>query len=132
MSEKSISITEKDGKYQVRNNGVSEFELIGILECVLSDLKSVNRKLHKSEEPPINCDEPQYSPPAKETEAKNQPSSTPDLRTRIGNAVKAIKSLGGEVGVVDINKLSDDELQAELDELTNQYKRLKTSKPTAK
>lgn len=47
---------------------------------------------------------------------------------RIGNAIKAIKGLGGDIEDTDLSNLTDEALQAELEELTNQYKRLKTSK----
>jgi hypothetical protein len=36
--------------------------------------------------------------------------------------------LGGEVGSSDLTDAMDEDLQTELDELTNQYKRLKNSK----
>jgi hypothetical protein len=55
-------------------------------------------------------------------------SSAPDLRTRIGNAITAIKSLGGEVPDFDAVNATDKELQEELAALTEQYKRLKNSK----
>jgi len=42
------------------------------------------------------------------------------LRTRIGNAIKAIRSLGGEVEDIDRSNLTDEELQTELEELKNQ------------
>jgi len=44
MSEKIIVITESEGSYDVRNNGLSEFELIGILECIVFEMKSVRRQ----------------------------------------------------------------------------------------
>ncbi len=34
MSEKTIIIIESEGRYDIQNNGLSEFELIGILESV--------------------------------------------------------------------------------------------------
>ncbi len=49
------------------------------------------------------------------------------LRTRISTAVKAIKSLGGEADDINHGDATDKELQSELEELTNQYKRLKNS-----
>lgn len=55
-------------------------------------------------------------------------SAATDLRTRIGNAVKAIRDLGGRVETPDLSKMTDDDLQTELEELTAQYKRLKNSK----
>ncbi len=43
MDKKTVVITEKDGKYQIQNNGISEFALIGILESVVFDMKSAGR-----------------------------------------------------------------------------------------
>ena len=40
MSEKTVVITESNGQYQIKGNGIPEFALIGILECVLFDLKT--------------------------------------------------------------------------------------------
>jgi len=54
------------------------------------------------------------------------------LRTRINNAVKAVKNLGREVGDVNRSDATDEDLQTELEELTNQYKRLKNSKDAGK
>ncbi len=55
-----------------------------------------------------------------------------ELRTRISNAAKAIKSLGGEVANFDSDNATDSELQEELEALTEQYKRLKNSKAVNK
>ncbi len=61
------------------------------------------------------------------------PSSSPELRTRIANAVKAIKALGGEVDETgDRSSATEEELKTELEELTEQYKRLKNSKNVKK
>jgi hypothetical protein len=147
MSEKTVLVTEKDGKYQIQANGISDFALIGILECVLFDLKagrqfevSVNRQetteqtekeavqeAHKKTKP-----EPAAaaSPPAIKTESHEK--NTPDLRTRISNAVKAIRNLGGEVENIDLSESGEDNLQALLNDLTDQYKRLKNSKSSVK
>ncbi len=57
-----------------------------------------------------------------------QEPTAPELCTRIANAVKAIRSLGGEVEDIDRSSSTDEELQAELEELKNQYKRLKILK----
>jgi len=43
MSEKQVLITERDGTYQLENEDFTNFELIGILECVLLDLKHDQR-----------------------------------------------------------------------------------------
>ncbi len=44
MNEKTITITERDGEYQIQNSGMSEFTLIGMLECILFDLKSAQNR----------------------------------------------------------------------------------------
>ena len=129
MNEKTIVITETDGKYQIQNNGVSEYALIGILECVLFDLKSANHNKPFAEQAkPAG----ETKPTVEEPKEKARESIAPDLRTRIGNAIKAINALGGEIEHTDLINLTDEELQAELDELTNQYKRLKGSKTSNK
>ena len=129
MSEKTIVITETEGKYRMQNNGISEFALIGILECILFDLKSAGRQEPSIEKPKVTDDLKQRAP---ETTEKVPEAGMPDLRTRIGNAVKAVKDLGGEAEHTDLTKLTNEELQAELEELTNQYKRLKGSKSPKK
>ncbi len=48
MSEKTITITERDGAYEIQNEGISQFALVGILECVLFDMKTA-----RSEKPII-------------------------------------------------------------------------------
>ena len=55
-------------------------------------------------------------------------TSAPDLRTRIGNALRAIRELGAVIEDTDLSDPTEEELKAELEELTGQYKRLKTSK----
>jgi len=55
-------------------------------------------------------------------------TSAPDLRTRIGNAMRAIRELGAVIEDTDLSDLTEEELKAELEELTSQYQRLKTSK----
>jgi uncharacterized protein (DUF3084 family) len=55
-------------------------------------------------------------------------SCSADLRTRISNAVEAIRGLGGEVQNLDRSQATDEDLQADLEDLTNQYKRLKNLK----
>ena len=129
MSERTVVITEKDGKYQIQNNGISELALIGILECIVFDMKSSRR-----DEMPLEqkTDAPEPKQEVHESTETVQQSNTPDLRTRISNALKAIKGLGGEVNDVDRSNLTDEELREELEELTNQYKRLKNSKAAKK
>ncbi len=130
MSENTVLITENNGKYQIKNNGISEFALLGILESIVFDMKTVKRLevSNKEESPGDTQDVVKESVP--EVTALN--SVAPELRTRISNAVKAIKSLGGEVTEFDANSATDSELQEELEALTEQYKRLKTSKGTKK
>ncbi len=139
MSEKTIIITESEGTYSVQRNDLSEFELIGILECIVFEMKSARRQASsgRMKEPAKVIQEitkpSEETSPAPESKAETAQSSTsPDLRTRINNAVKAIKGLGGEAEYTDLSKLTDEELQAELNELTNQYKRLKKSQEVKK
>jgi membrane-associated HD superfamily phosphohydrolase len=144
MSEKTVVITEKESKYEIQNRGISELALIGILECLLFDLKSARRAesfISQPKEPqePKQDEIPQKpnkesSGEAYQTEIKAtaQEKNTSDLRTRIGNAIKAIQGLGGNIEETDLSNLTDQELQDELEELTNQYKRLKSSKGASK
>jgi hypothetical protein len=125
MSEKTVVITETSGKYKIQKNEVSDFELIGILECILFDFKSNSRQAEDGEQSRSLVEQEQTVSEPKE---KLQKTTPPDLRTRISNAVKAIKSLGGQIETSDLTNATDEELQNELDELTNQYKRLKNSK----
>ncbi len=154
MDKRTVVITELENRYLVENNGITEFALIGILECILFDLKLGKGKdtsppavpgREKEEEPPVEqtaiIPEQKNAAPAAVQDTKREtiqapPSvaavSAPDLRTRIGNAVKAIKGLGGEIEDTDLGNLTDEELQAELAELTSQYKRLKSSQAAVK
>lgn len=147
MSEKTIVITESEGAYRIRNADLSEFEMIGILECMVFDLKSARRheasgkttelsgvaeettkdSEETASEPKIT-EQPKEIPPPAGREMVQPAAASPELHTRINNAVKAIKNLGGEVGDVNRSEATDEELQTELEELTNQYKRLKNSK----
>ena len=134
MSGKTVVITEKDGKYLIQNNGISEFALLGILECVVYNLKTAKREEilsdTKSDTKAANTSAPIEN---KETVQKAVPeSNAPELRTRISNAIKAIKDLGGQVPEFDTSKATDKELQEELEALTEQYKRLKSSKTSKK
>ncbi len=143
MSEKTVVITEREGRYEIENNGISEFTLIGMLECILFELKTAGRRGASTDntvaavaaavtEAPVHPeqenDNQTIKDAGKEESADKNKGGSPELRTRIGNAVKAIKDLGGEVGSSDLTDATDEELQTELDELTNQYKRLKNSK----
>ncbi len=162
MSENTVVITEMDGKYLIQNNGIADFALIGILECIVSDMKTISRKLEipaeqkdtvpeskemtpdksqavdKSQtvtEPAKEQKEtprPAVNPPQADAVIVSNVASVPQLRTRIGNAVKAIKGLGGEAADVDRTTATDKELRTELEDLTNQYKRLKNSKAPIK
>ncbi len=141
MSEKTIIITESEGAYRVQNDGLSEFELIGILECLVFEMKSARRQAlpdKKTDTAAVAITasqeitgQPEEAPQETSKETV-QSSASPELRTRINNAVKAIKNLGGEVGDVNRSGATDEELQTELEELTDQYKRLKNSKGAGK
>jgi hypothetical protein len=140
MSEKSVVITESGGKYQIQNNGMSEFALIGILECIVFDLKTANRQDSQTkEEPPVSNPKPAKEPASQSVPPEStapeptvSQSNAPELRTRISNAVKAIKGLGGEVPEFDADTATDDQLHEELAALTEQYKRLKNSSSAKK
>jgi len=141
MSEKTIIITESEGTYRVQNDGLSEFEVIGILECLVFEMKSARRQAlpdKKTDTAAVAITasqeitgQPEEAPQETSKETV-QSSASPELRTRINNAVKAIKNLGGEVGDFNRSSATDEELQTELEELTNQYKRLKNSKGAGK
>ncbi len=166
MSEKTVVFTEHGGTYEIQNNGIPEFALVGILECVLFDLKtdrrekSVGKKentitraksqtdeiTEKQKESTTEPDGESNKEPKKEQDDKPDEnpseklkpevvllSTDPNLQTRIANAVKAIKALGGEVDEkIDRPGATDNELKTELGELTEQYKRLKSSKSVKK
>lgn len=134
MSERTIVVTEANGSYKLESSGISKFEMIGILECLLFDAKTAARaEAVEQQKEPAAENKAAAENGAKETapEAKKNAPPEPgvnELRTRISNAVKAIRGLGGKVEDADLNELSEDELQTELSELTEQYKRLKSSK----
>jgi hypothetical protein len=140
MNEKTVVITEKDGTYQIQNNGISEFALLGILECIVFDMKSTRRNESTIEQKESPTKQNDSNSEQSETLEKSQEiqqetkreavkeSSAPDIRTRISNAVKAVRALGGRIEDTDLSNLTDEELQSELEELTEQYKRLKSSK----
>ncbi len=140
MNEKTVVITEKDGTFQIQNNGISEFALLGILECIIFDMKSVSRRessveqkeaLTKQNDPNPEQNEAAQKSEAVQEEIKRkaaQESTAPGIRTRVNNAVKAIRGMGGRIEDTDLSNLTDVELQSELEELTEQYKRLKSSK----
>ena len=140
MNEKTVIITERDGTYQIQNNGISEFALLGILECIVFDMKSASHKesgVEQKETPAKQngLDQEQNETLQKSEESEQetkrevvQKSTAPDLQTRISNAIKAIRALGGKIEDTDLSNLTDEEMQSELEELTNQYKRLKSSK----
>ncbi len=140
MDKKTVVITEQDGAYKIENNGISEFALLGILECIVFDLKTAGREKPGDEqieraEPTAETKQITQPPDKKIQEPVReivQPSNSPGLRTRINNAVKAIKDLGGEAEDTDRGSATDEELKFELEELTSQYKRLKNSKNSLK
>ncbi len=45
MGEETVTISENEGRYEIKNNGMSEFALIGLLECILFDLKTAGRRI---------------------------------------------------------------------------------------
>lgn len=140
MNEKTAVIIERDGTYEIKNNGISEFALLGILESIVFEMKSVSRRepiIEQKESPvkrnDINRDEKEtdLKPAPVEQETKREAAEervAPDIRMRISNAIKAIRTLGGKIEDTDLSNLNDEELQLELEELTSQYKRLKSSK----
>jgi hypothetical protein len=107
MSNQIFSITLINGRPKVEINNIPHFTLLGILEAVTFDLKTEGSVLLN--EPP--------------QEKQAQP-----LQVRIVNAQKAIRELGGKVEPFDFNGKTESELQAELDTLKEQYKRLKDNK----
>lgn len=130
-----ITITESNGQYKIENGGVSDFALIGLLECVLFDLKN-SRTASKESQPQIPTE--QTAAPVEEPAVEKLPidvpkiediktpaTVVPDVRTRIANATKAIRALGGQVESIDLDSATEEDLQTELEELTEQYKRLK-------
>ena len=140
MNEKTVVITENDGTYQVQNNGISEFALLGILECIVFHMKSTRRNESTVEQKESPAKQNDSNSEQSETLEKSQKiqqetkreavkeSAAPDIRIRISNAIKAIRALGGTIEDTGLSNLTDEELQAELEELTEQYKRLKSSK----
>lgn len=146
MENKTVVITEKDGKYEIQNNGMSEFALLGILECIVFELKtaktqnapaqsstvekeSVNHAETFPAENPVKVTPDELQSPTSSA-APTAPAT--DIRKRIANAVKAIKDLGGQVPSFDAAQATDEELHEELAALTEQYKRLKSSKAAKK
>lgn len=143
MNEKTVIITEQEGAYQIQNNGISDFALLGILECIVFNMKSTSHRESiveqaTREESPAerndsnreqteNLPQPEANKQKTKREAAEE-SAAPDMRIRISNAIKAIKALGGDLEETDLSNLTDEELQSELEELTGQYKRLKSSK----
>ena len=129
MIEKTIVIAAEDNssKYKIQKNDFTDFELIGMLECLIFDLKSTDRKAISIQQPKDSADSKQSLPETPEIKEPIKETNQTDLRTRIRNAIKAINNLGGQIEVTDLTNLTDQELQDELDELTDQYKRLKKS-----
>lgn len=136
MDKKTVVITEKDGNYDIRNDGISEFALLGILECIVFDMKTAGRKALPEPENSSGEQKETFREQKKDVQEPDKKvvrkSNVADVRTRIGNAVKAIRSLGGEVKDLDRSDSTEEELQAELEELTNQYKRLKSPPEASK
>ena len=149
MSERSIVITQENGSYQIHSSLLNEYELLGLFEQIVFDLKRSKPAALKSKlsasvpaaEPAATAENPPAQTAAEATVEKTEKPPEPaarirgvttaqaaDLRTRIGNAIKAIRDLDGRVENINLNKMSDEEMQIELEELTEQYKRLKKSK----
>jgi hypothetical protein len=116
MNEKTVVITEKDGTFQIQNNGISEFALLGILECIIFDMKSVSRRessveqkeaLTKQNDPNPEQNEAAQKSEAVQEEIKRkaaQESTAPGIRTRVNNAVKAIRGMGGRIEDTDLSE----------------------------
>ena len=158
MGRNVIVITVEGNQYRVEKNGISDFALIGVLECLISDLKSNRRNLELNPAPKeVSVEEKSESSaekaivesPVREEEAiletsvdlndqkgeisqKQEITQTNEIKNRITNARKAIRDLNGEVEETDLIGMTDEELQLEFDELTAQYKRLKNSQGAAK
>ena len=144
MDEKTVVITERDGNYRIQNNGMSDFALLGILECIVFDMKSAARREFSVEQKESLTKQNDISSKQSETVQKSEAfegetkreavreAAVPDIRIRISNAIKAIRGLGAKIEDTDLSNLTDEELQSELEELTGQYKRLKISKGTRK
>jgi len=155
MAANVIVVTVDGNIYKIEKNGISDFALIGVLECILVDLKSVNRQGESSQiakevsteefekpvdENPVSSEMSELSGPKTETELKTSEVPdiesttatateipTPDIKNRILNARATIRGLKGEVEESDLSIMTDDELQEEFEALTAQYKRLKNS-----
>lgn len=140
MNEKTVVITERDGSYQIQNNGISDFALLGILECIVFEMKTASRKEAIVKQKDISAERSDINREQNENdqnqkvviqetkrEAVAEPAA-PNIRIRISNAIKTIRALGAEIEESDLGTLTDEELQSELAELTEQYKRLKSSK----
>ncbi|HRH41329.1 MAG TPA: hypothetical protein PKY82_06755 [Pyrinomonadaceae bacterium] len=151
MGRNIIVITVEGDQYKIEKNGISDFALIGVLECLVSDLKSNRQKFEVltlpkeipvEEKTGVSVEAPLNERTILETSAEinetigevsqEETSQTNEIRNRIKNARKAIRELDGEVEETDLYNLTDEELQVEFEELTAQYKRLKSSQVTAK
>ena len=168
MGTNVIVITVDGNLYKIEKNGISDFALIGVLECVLADLKAVNRKgevksapktienegkpdslkedpiIEKKEGPVIEKEiehaETEVAVREEHSEVKQPVENAQvtfaappsDLKSRIIKARQAIRDLSGQVDDLDLSKMTDEELQTEFDELTAQYKRLKSSQAAKK
>ena len=154
MGSNVIVITVDGNKYKIEKNGISDFALIGVMECILTELKGTERKMEnlpivttfekKNEsfqaETPVAPENEKTEPteavksePAKEAKHDEQIQSKPgDIKSRILKAREAIRGLKGKVDDLDLEKMNDEELHIEFDELTAQYKRLVNSQPRKK
>jgi hypothetical protein len=140
MDEKTVVITERNETYQIQNNGISDFALLGILECIVFNMKSaaqrgssIELKDTPTEQKKVNQEQTATVQKSEAIEQKMKrevihETAAPDIRIRISNAIKAIRGLGARIEDTNLSNLTDEELQSELEELTEQYKRLKSSK----
>lgn len=142
MTVNKIIIFENNGTFEIERENLTDFSVIGILECVLFDLKFARTAKAEFSARPVPLNETvEKNSQNDESLGKNREDSSDsfrnaqenvvqnlDLKTRIGNAVKAIRGLGGNIEETDLTTFTEDELRTELEELTAQYKRLKISR----
>jgi hypothetical protein len=142
MGTNVIVVTVDGNQYKIEKNGISDFALIGVLECILTDLKAVRRRSEGAPAPKegtagrkVNLpkENPLVEPVVESSKTEmgvdqetsdlsktdnpvvSHETSTPDLRSRITKAREAIRGLNGEVQELDLSKMSDEELQLEFE-----------------
>src|SRR5690349_11124476 len=122
MERSEIIITVEGNQYRVEKNGVSDFALIGVLECLIADLKSNRRNFESNPAPSetqvvvkseSSAEKAIVEIPVKEEAVletsfglndqkgeisqKQKTTQTNEIKNRITNARKAIRDLNGEV-----------------------------------